>query len=141
MSRQTSGRTRKPAENKKTTVAALATFGLIFVAVVVFVIRPTADTASQAEAETDGKVLFETYCAACHGEQGQSGIVPEAPALNADGPAPQLTDAEIAQMMHQGSELMPAMGADFTDEQVAAVTSFIKSLWTPEQRAAQPGQN
>lgn len=141
MSRPTSGRSRKPAESKKTTIAALATFGLIFVAAVIFVIRPTADSSSQAVAETDGKVIFETYCAACHGDHGQSGIVPEAPALNADGPAPQLTDAEIAQMMRQGSQLMPAMGADFSDEQVAAVTSFIKNLWTPEQRAAQPGQN
>ena len=137
------GRKRQPSESRRTTLMALLTFGFIFVVVVIFVIRPTTGVPSQANegpaAGADGQLLFETYCAACHGVNGEAGVVPNALPLNADGETWRLSDEEIIQMIRVGNEQMPAMGSDFTDEQVESVVGHIKSWWTPEQRAIQTG--
>ncbi len=135
------GRKRQPTESKRTTLLAILTFAVVAVLVLIFVIRPTAGVPSQANDgpahSTDGQVLFEAYCAACHGKNGEA-VVPDARVLNASGETWRLSDDEIKQMIQQGSEKMPAMGADFTDEQTAAVVDYIKAWWTPEQRSAQP---
>ena len=34
---------------------------------------------------------------------------------------------------------MPAVGAEWSDEEVDAVVSYIKAWWTPQQRTAQAG--
>lgn len=137
------GRKRKPAESRRTTLLALLIFGLIFGGVVIFVIRPTTGTPSQAVSApagpSEGQVLYETYCAACHGPGGEAGVVPDAPALNADGELWYLSDEELLGMVRHGNDLMPAMGADFTDEQVVALLTYIKGWWTPRQRAIQIG--
>lgn len=136
------GRKRQPTESRRTVLLALLTFGILLVLVVVFVIRPTAGVPSQANDgpanSTDGQVLFEAYCAACHGKDGQP-VVPDARILNANGETWRLSNDEIGQMIRNGSQLMPAMGADFSDEQVDAVITYIKAWWTPDQRAEQPG--
>lgn len=138
----TNRRRQAPASQGRT-IAMILTFGLIFVAVVIFVIRPTIGTPSQAgtipATSTDGQVLYTTYCAACHGAGGEAGVVKDAPALNADGDLWHLSDEELLQMMRHGSEAMPAMGADFTDEQASALLAYIKGWWTPKQRAVQIG--
>ena len=133
------GRKQQPKESRKTALVALFTFAMIFGAVVVFVIRPTAGTPSQAENDpadsVDGQVLYDSFCAACHGKNGEAGVVPDAPSLNAGGEVWRLSDDEIVQLIRNGNEKMPAMGSDFTDEQVEAVLSHIKGWWTPEQRS------
>ncbi|MCG3209676.1 MAG: Cytochrome c6 [Anaerolineae bacterium] len=135
-------RRRQVSESKGRTIAMLLTFGLIFVGVVVFVIRPTVGTPSQAGADpvtNKGKVLYDAYCAACHGANGEAGVVPNSPALNADGEMWHRSDEELLAQMRHGGENMPAMAADFTDEQVTALLTYIKGWWTPKQRAVQIG--
>jgi mono/diheme cytochrome c family protein len=136
-----SGRKRQPAASSRTTLFMFLTIGLIFVAVVVFVIRPTTGTPSQAALSTsnDGQMLFDAYCSACHGLTGEAEVVPNAPALNADGEMWHLSDDELLALIRHGGEDMPAMGEDFTDEQVEALLAHIKSWWTPKQRAVQIG--
>lgn len=138
----TTGRKRQPTESRRTMLFALLTFGILLVLVVVFVIRPTAGVPSQANdgpaTSTDGQVLYDAYCAACHGQDGEA-VIPDARILNANGETWLLSDDEIEQMIRNGSELMPAMGSDFSDEQVEAVITYIKAWWTPEQRAGQEG--
>lgn len=137
-----SGRKRQPTESRRTMLFAMLTFGILLVMVVLFVIRPTTGVPSQANDgpahSTDGQVLFEAYCSACHGKNGEA-VVPDARILNANGETWRLSDDEIKQMIANGSQLMPAMGADFTDEQMDAVVVYIKAWWTPKQRAEQPG--
>jgi cbb3-type cytochrome c oxidase subunit III len=87
-----------------------------------------------------GQTIFKTYCATCHGDNGQ-GDGPAAVALN---PKPanfsdfkfisQRDDAHLTKVIKGGgvavgkSPLMPALGAGFTDQQVGQVIAFIRSI-------------
>lgn len=86
-----------------------------------------------------GRELYAANCASCHGAQGQgyaqTGI--PAPALNGDMHAWHHPDSQIAGIVRQGVGQMPAVGASWRDEEVAAVLAYIKQWWEPEQLAAQ----
>lgn len=46
-------------------------------------------------------------------------------------------DSQIAEMIRGGSIPMPAVGPDWSDEDIDSVLAYIKQWWTPEQRAFQ----
>lgn len=98
---------------------------------------PTAPTA----ATDHGRQLYENACAICHGIEGagyaQSGV--PAPALDATEHAWHHADAQILGLMRNGGSTMPAVGAAWTDADRAAVLTYVKTWWTPEQRRAQQG--
>lgn len=87
-----------------------------------------------------GKVVYDQYCAACHGTSGK-GDGPAAAALN---PKPRdhtdakymatLKDQDIVKVMKEGgaavgkSPLMPPWGGHLTDQQIQDLVAYIRSL-------------
>ncbi len=99
---------------------------------VVFAILPLAVLGSAQEGEQHhppqaGQLLYETNCAGCHGEDGNGG---SGPALAGTST---LQDAErvINQILHGGGR-MPAFGSVLSDEQIAALTTYIRVSWGNE---------
>jgi len=90
-----------------------------------------------AEQLARGEQAFQANCATCHGATGAGNPRAGVPALNGSMHAWHHPDSQIAATIRQGGLMMPAVGADWSDEQVMAVTAYIKEWWTPQQRAAQ----
>lgn len=92
-----------------------------------------------AEQVALGKTIYEANCASCHGVDGggyAADGVP-APALNGSEHAWHHPDSQIAGFVRNGVGQMPAVGSDWTDEEVDATLSYIKQWWEPEQLAYQ----
>ena len=87
----------------------------------------------------EGRDLYQANCSSCHGADGtgyaQAGV--PAPALNGSMHAWHHPDAQIAGFLRNGVGQMPAVGADWTDEEIDATLSYIKQWWEPEQLAYQ----
>jgi cytochrome c oxidase subunit II len=67
-----------------------------------------------------GKEEWEGVCAKCHGLNGEGGIGPRIAG------SPTLTDAEdLGNLVRNGRGAMPAVGADWTDEQVTALLDYL----------------
>jgi len=100
---------------------------------------PLLALASTALAAPNGKVTFETYCAACHGLQGRG----DGPASASLQPKPRnFTDqtwwegrenAAIVAVVTKGgaanglSPLMPAWGGALKDKEIDAVVAYLRS--------------
>ncbi|NHK39214.1 c-type cytochrome [Thermus thermophilus] len=71
-----------------------------------------------------GKAIYEAYCAACHQANGQ-GMPPAFPALAGN---PNLQDAQmILNVVKNGRGAMPAVGANFSEEELIAVATYIRN--------------
>lgn len=98
-----------------------------------------------------GRDLYASQCAACHGAggEGQPGWetestedYPLAPPHNGDGHTWQHPDDALFELTKSGlstvacrtlnSEAMPKFEDILSDDQIAAVLSYIKSEWPPE---------
>jgi mono/diheme cytochrome c family protein len=76
--------------------------------------------------QTDGGALFRAACQVCHMPDGQGGSgAASYPALAHD---PRLAASEfpIVRVLH-GSKAMPSFAAVLSDEQVAAVVSYVRT--------------
>ncbi len=68
-----------------------------------------------------GKETWGGVCAKCHGLAGEGGIGPRIAG------SPTLTDpVALGSLVHNGRRAMPAVGAGWTDEQVAALANYLK---------------
>ncbi|GBD07830.1 Cytochrome c oxidase subunit 2 [Candidatus Thermoflexus japonica] len=78
-------------------------------------------------AAPDGAFLFQTYCAACHGPQGEGKI---GPPLNAAGRVPQMDEATLRAIIRQGrpGTAMPAWGDRLSSEEIEALIRFLREL-------------
>jgi cytochrome c oxidase subunit 2 len=78
---------------------------------------------SQQDAGTSplGQELWEGSCAKCHGAEGEGGYGPRVA-----GSALVQDDRALATLLHNGGIKMPPVGRDWTDEEIAAVTSYVK---------------
>ncbi|MDA0909728.1 MAG: c-type cytochrome [Proteobacteria bacterium] len=95
----------------------------------------------------NGKILYENYCAACHGkklegqpnwrQRDEDGYLP-APPHNKDGHTWHHPDAYLFAMTKYGIEAMigrtypnnmPAYVEKLSDEDIIAILSYIKSTW------------
>lgn len=82
------------------------------------------------EREIDGQVLYEQYCARCHGLDGRP--VPEQP--NARNLADRrivdnLSDQAIEMMIENGREpSMPAFRGQFTEASLMVLVAYVRSL-------------
>lgn len=77
--------------------------------------------------ESTGALLFRTYCAACHGPQGEGRI---GPALNATGRVPQMDEATLREVIRQGrpGTAMPAWGERLSEAEIEALIRFLREL-------------
>ncbi|HEX3290258.1 MAG TPA: cytochrome c oxidase subunit II [Gaiella sp.] len=78
---------------------------------------------SQQEAGTSplGQELWEGSCAKCHGAEGEGGYGPRIA-----GSALVQDDQALATLLHNGGIKMPPVGTDWTDEEIAAITTYVK---------------
>ena len=126
----------------------------IVLAACAFAWQVHAADASTARVEA-GRKIYAAQCAACHGVRGEG--QPNWNALNAAGerPAPphdasghtwKHSDAMLYRIVAQGWRdpfnktqrlTMPAFGQDLKPEEIRAVIDYLKTLWTPRQRAFQ----
>src|SRR6266567_1918124 len=98
-----------------------------------------------------GRGVYDRYCASCHGANGQGapnwqerdehGELP-APPHDAEGHTWRHSDAELYEMVSKGWRdpfnkttrlTMPAFGSVLSPDQIRAVVTYLKTLWTPEQ--------
>lgn len=85
-----------------------------------------------------GRQVFVEVCAECHGENGE-GYANElaAPALDASEHAWHHPDQQICEWIVNGKlgigREMPALGDQLAPEEIAAVITYLHTLWTPEQ--------
>ncbi|MDB5416647.1 MAG: alcohol dehydrogenase [Phenylobacterium sp.] len=97
-----------------------------------------------------GKRIFEGACASCHSWTGQGSLTPWA-ALTGDRAVNDPTATNVAQVVIAGAKprmgtaltYMPAFGAAYTDDEVAAVANYVTARFgakpsniTPKQVAA-----
>lgn len=90
-----------------------------------------------AEQIARGEQAYQANCATCHGVTGAGNSRAGIPALDGTMHAWHHPDSQIAAMIRQGGFMMPAVGPDWSDEQVTDVIAYIKEWWKPQQRAAQ----
>jgi len=121
---------------------------LTLVTVVVFQIYIWAEPAriqrdkdqDKLAAEAKGEFLYDENCSSCHGKDGTGGI---GPALNSRQLLQSTVDEVFFSLTRSGipGTLMPAwgqtFGGPFTDEQVSAIVSFIRS-WEPDAPLIEP---
>ncbi len=97
-----------------------------------------------------GQELYNQYCAACHGINGEG--QPDWKTPNEDGsfkPPPHdatghtwhHADDLLIELVTKGSDFpqsqMPTFGEQLSDEEVQAILEYLKSWWGPEERAFQ----
>jgi mono/diheme cytochrome c family protein len=107
------------------------------------------------ELVVEGKRIYQQYCASCHGAQGEG--APDWEQQNALGELPppphgpaghtwKHSDAMLYRIISQGWRdpwnktdrlTMPAFGKVLTPHEIKAVITYLKTLWTPEQRQFQ----
>ena len=126
--------------------------------------RPTTasmDRADVTNAEfvAQGKHIYATRCASCHGsdlkgEQGwpqprPNGVMPAAP-LDQSGQTWQQDDQWLFTTIKYGGQAtaspgyasaMPAVGGGLTDADIWAVISYVKSTWPKHIQDSQPTNN
>jgi len=97
-----------------------------------------ASVAASAAYAEDAKALYEKSCVSCHGVSGKG----DGPTGKALKPPPQdfaaalkgKSDADIAKVIKEGgkavgkSAMMPAYGSKMSDDQIQAVTQYVKGL-------------
>ena len=124
-------------------------------------LTPTVAARAQTVVTTEsGATLFRTYCASCHGADAQGAPDWQQPDARGDLPAPphddsghtwRHPDAQLTQIIRDGlrdqfnktPELtMPPFGPDqLSDQDIADVITYFKSLWSLEHRQFQEQQN
>ena len=112
-------------------------------------------TPASATVMADGKMVYQEFCAPCHGINGEgqapdapfdrdeNGLFP-APPHNETGHTWHHADTLIFEIIRDGGkgdpnlfQEMPAFGEQLTETQIKAVMAYIKTLWTDDQRVRQ----
>ena len=102
-----------------------------------------------------GRRIYEEYCASCHGSEGEGAPDWQEPNEMGELPPPphgpeghtwRHADADLYGMISQGWRdpfnktdrlTMPAFEDVLVPEEIRAVITYLKTLWTPEQRRFQ----
>lgn len=103
----------------------------------------TVSGAAQAQTVAEGKSLYTSYCAACHGDQGKGDGVaarslPVKPADHTNGAVMnQFSDKFLTDIITKGgsavnkSAFMPAWGSSLNNKQVSDIVAYLRSLANP----------
>ncbi|MGH9616510.1 MAG: c-type cytochrome [Acidobacteriaceae bacterium] len=82
-------------------------------------------------AQNPGATLFQSKCVMCHGSDGK-GATPTGQALGVvnlhDEAVKKLSDAQLAHVITNGKNNMPAFGAKLTPQQIENLVSYIRVL-------------
>lgn len=78
-----------------------------------------------------GEKLYKTYCVACHGIKGTGVLYPKS-ALNKDALVTGDPNKLIAVILlgREGAGVMPGWKMTLTDQDVAAVATYIRQAWS-----------
>ena len=97
---------------------------------------------SVSAAGLDGKKLFETKCASCHGKdaKGNPGMVKGLKLAAADldlvdAVTAAKTDADLVKITTDGVRKMPAFKGKLKAEEIAAVVAYLRSMMKPAETA------
>ncbi|MGE5304215.1 MAG: c-type cytochrome [Alphaproteobacteria bacterium] len=102
--------------------------------------------AGYAQNDAEGKKLYTTYCAGCHGDKGKgngpaASALPVKPANLSDGTVMnQLPDKFLVEIVSKGgvavgkSPLMPALGNQINANQLRDIIAYIRNLADPPYR-------
>lgn len=119
-------------------------------------IKATAEEQARQGWNTDGKAVYDEFCAYCHGREldGKAQWVKpapydpvDAPRLDAQGNSWRLTDEMLFRLTKDGGQphalpgvesRMPSFDKVLTDEQIANAVAFIVSRWPEEIRRRRP---
>jgi mono/diheme cytochrome c family protein len=103
------------------------------------------DTA-EAQNHGEGRKLYVTYCAVCHGEKGKgNGMAaqsfPVKPADHTNGAIMnQLSDKFLTDVISKGgsavgkSSFMPAWGSSFNERQIRDIVAYLRTIADPPYR-------
>lgn len=95
----------------------------------------------QAQVLARGQTLYDAACAECHGLDGkgyaQSLVL--APPLDGSAHSWHHPDSQILGLLRFGGMTMPAVAASWTDDDIEATLTYVKSRWEPWQREEQQG--
>lgn len=96
-----------------------------------------------------GRALYQEYCAACHGRQGEGqdwrtpvpqGMLPP-PAHNAEGHTWHHPDEQLLEIIAEGGKAqgstMPAFKDRLTLAERKAILAYIKTMWGPAEQQRQ----
>ena len=115
----------------------------------------TAAAAAGDSRPMSGAVLYQEYCASCHGAKGEGAPNWKRPDENGELPAPphdatghswRHSDAELFEMIAKGWRdpfnktdrlTMPPFDERLSAQQVQDVIAYLKTLWTADQRQFQ----
>ena len=143
--------TKRRKRNKKKSLSKGWTTLAVVIGVIALLIgrglyeqRDISGAAVDMEVHAEGKVIYDTYCASCHGPSGEGQLVSPAQG-QAIAPPHDSTghtwhhpdDYLISVTANGGSVSMPAFGTTLTDSEIDAVLDYIKTFWTPAQRQQQ----
>jgi mono/diheme cytochrome c family protein len=104
-----------------------------------------------AQTPAEGKKLYASYCAACHGDQGKGDGVaarslPVKPADHTNGAVMnQLSDKFLTDIISKGgsavskSAFMPAWGNSLNDKQISDIVAYMRSLAAPANKGEKAG--
>jgi predicted lipoprotein with Yx(FWY)xxD motif/mono/diheme cytochrome c family protein len=85
---------------------------------------PARQAEVPAELMTAGGTLYSRHCAACHGRQGGGGAGPR---LSGNGDL--ASNTRVVRQILNGGPFMPPFGNVLSDDEVAAVATFIRNSW------------
>lgn len=125
--------------------------GLLALSLVLAACGPVATLTPEQE---QGQVLYETFCASCHGLKGEGqpnwkipderGVYP-APPHNDDGHTWHHADEQLMEMIADGTGMPNSTMSPFretlTREQMQAILAYIKTFWGDDERAFQTEVN
>ena len=144
--KRTASRRAAPWWRRRPGWATLAVAVIVAAAVGLGVVlrRPgsaNAEVQVDADVLAAGATIYADTCASCHGAAGEGFARADVPAPPLDGSAHSWhhPDDQIIGLIRRGGTLMPAVGAAWTDGEIDAVVTFVKSRWAPWQRDSQPG--
>ncbi len=86
-----------------------------------------------------GKTLYQASCASCHEADGAGRHTDNVPGLNGSMHSWHHPDEYLIRQIRDGGIAMPAVGANWSNEDIEAVISYFKQWWTGQQRRAQQG--
>lgn len=119
----------------------------------------STNSESLPEEVTEGRKIYEQYCAVCHGTQGEANNDWNKPDEKGEMPPPphdesghtwRHSDAMLFRMIAEGWRhpfnktdrlTMPAFEDILTDQEIQSVIEYLKTLWTEDQRRYQQNES